>query len=325
MNFALKAARLPLRKPFAIAGSVYHHCDTLRLTLKEDGLTGTGEAIGVDYLGESIDSMIGQLDSIGATIENGIEHDQLSEILPAGGARNALDCALWDLRAKRENRRVWQLLGVASQPVQTVFTIGIDDPQVMAADAAAAAQLPKLKIKLDSHQPIERLEAIRAARPDATLIVDANQGWDRQQLSDALPHLERLGIAMLEQPLPRGSDEDLAGLVTSVPIGADESIQHSGEFAEISKLYDVINIKLDKCGGLTDAMKLVHLAREHDKRLMVGCMVGSSYSMAPAFVIAQACEFVDIDGPLLLKTDVPGGLEYGPDGVVRPPTPDFWG
>jgi L-Ala-D/L-Glu epimerase len=325
MNLHIERVSFPYRKPFAITGKVYTSCDTIRVTVEKDGVRGVGEALGVDYLGESIDSIGAQLDDVTGKLGPDPAHLDVRDLLAPGGARNALDCALWDWRAKHSGKRVWELLGLAVGPVCTVFTIGIDEPGAMGRAAAEAARLPRLKIKLDAQQPIERLETIRAARPDATLVVDVNQGWDLHALRDYLPHLERLGIAMLEQPLPRGADDALESIRSSVPLGGDESFQHAGEFEVAARRYDVLNIKLDKCGGLTEAMDIVRLAQQHDKRLMVGCMVGSSYSMAPALVVAQHCEFVDIDGPLLLAEDAEGGLTYRDGGVVDAPSRAFWG
>ncbi|MEM0955047.1 MAG: enolase C-terminal domain-like protein, partial [Pseudomonadota bacterium] len=236
MHIKIEAISLPFEKPFTITGATYTSCDTIRLTVDNGTHQGIGEAIGVDYMGESIDSIIAQLEAIQSDLANGADHESIQTLLPPGGARNALDCALWDLAAKREGKRVWDFLGMSVSPVQTVFTIGIDEPETMAAGAAQAKALPHLKIKLDADRPIEKLEAIRAVRPDATFIVDANQGWDIHLLKDILPRLEQLDIALLEQPLRRGDDEDLRGLETRIPIGADESLQHIGEFPHIAEI-----------------------------------------------------------------------------------------
>jgi len=316
---------MPLAKPFAITGHVKTTIESLRITLRIGDDAGIGEGLGVYYLGETPESMAAQIDEVRAELATGLDTDKIQTLLPPGGARNALDAALWDCRAKQSGKRVWDLLGVSVKPVRTVFTIGIDTIEGMAASAAEAKDFPVLKIKLSDKTPIERLEAIRAARPDATLVVDVNQGWDFGMLREYLPHVARLNVAMLEQPLPRGHDAELEGFESPVPLCGDESFQHSGEFEDAIRRYDLLNIKLDKCGGLTEAMRIVELARRHDTRLMVGNMCGNSYAMAPAFIVAQFCEFVDIDGPLLLADDVDGGLAFGEGGLVEPPTTTFWG
>jgi L-alanine-DL-glutamate epimerase-like enolase superfamily enzyme len=195
----------------------------------------------------------------------------------------------------------------------------------MAAKARAFAAYPQLKVKLDAHQPIERLAAIRAARPEATLVIDVNQGWSLVELETYTPELATLGVAMIEQPLPRGSDSELEGYSSPIPLGADESCLDLSEYEEAASRYDVINIKLDKCGGLTEALAIAERARDEGKDLMVGNMTGTSLSMAPSHVIGQFCRFIDIDGPLLLAADIAGGLDYLPGGLVAPPEPQLWG
>ena len=195
----------------------------------------------------------------------------------------------------------------------------------MAAKALEYSKYPNLKVKLSADQPIERLEAIRAARPDANLIVDVNQGWSFEELKEYTPHCKRLGLAMIEQPLVRGKDEMLEEYTSDVPLGADESCLDSAEYEQNARRYDVINIKLDKCGGLTDALKIVHMAQRDNKGLMVGNMTGSSLSMAPSYVVGQLCQFVDIDGPLFLEQDIEHALEYADGGIASIPTPELWG
>jgi L-alanine-DL-glutamate epimerase-like enolase superfamily enzyme len=198
-------------------------------------------------------------------------------------------------------------------------------PEEMAAKARAFAAYPHLKVKLDSHQPLERLSAVRNARPEATLVIDVNQGWSMTELSTYTPELAKLGVAMIEQPLPRGADAELEGYASPIPLGADESCLDLSEYEEAASRYDVINIKLDKCGGLTEALAIAERARGEGKDLMVGNMTGTSLSMAPSHVIGQFCRFVDIDGPLLLATDIEGGLDYLPGGLVSAPEPQLWG
>ncbi|MGH8035392.1 MAG: N-acetyl-D-Glu racemase DgcA [Lysobacterales bacterium] len=314
-----------LSQPFRITGSEWTHARSLVVQLGLNGFLGRGEAQGVYYLDETAESMFQQVQEIAPELRRGISREVLQSLLPAGGARNALDCAMWDLECKRSGKTIWQLTGIKPRPVTTVFTIGLEStPEAMADKAQIAATSPILKIKLDGHLPVEKLAAIRAVRPDATLVADANQGWSFELLQSVLPACAELGLTMLEQPLPRGGDDMLKGFDSPIPLCADESCLHSGELEYAASRYDMINIKLDKTGGLTEALKLVAAARARGCRLMVGNMVGTSLSMAPAFVLAQLCDFVDIDGPLLLKYDHPNGLEYH-RGQVEVFASPFWG
>lgn len=238
---------------------------------------------------------------------------------------NALDCALWDLECKRSGKSIWQLTGIDPKPVTTVFTIGIEStPEAMAAKAAAASDSPILKIKLDDHLPFEKLTAIRSARPDAKLVVDANQGWNFELLQALLPKCVDLNLDMIEQPLPRGGDECFEGFNSPIVLAADESCQDTSELNAAARRYQMINIKLDKAGGLTEALRLAREARQRGCQLMAGNMGGTSLSMAPSFVVAQLCDFVDIDGPLLLKHDRPLGLNYQ-KGIVEGFDSKLWG
>lgn len=324
MKCSIDIISYALQKPFAITGHVFESTDTVRVTLEHDGARGQGEGVGVYYLDETAESMAAQLEAVAHEMRE-VDLNHAQTLLPPGGARNALDCALWDLRAKLAGRSIWQLLDIEPRPLRTVFTLGIADPQTMGEWAQEAARFPQLKIKLDAERPIECLEHIRAARPDADLIVDVNQGWTLDALHEYLPHCQRLKIAMIEQPLPRGADEALQGFRSPVPLGADESCLHLEEFDAASKRYDVLNIKLDKCGGLTEGLALVKAAQAADMALMVGNMTGTSLSMAPSYVIGQFCRFVDIDGPLLLAEDIENGMLFGDGGTVSLPTPALWG
>jgi L-alanine-DL-glutamate epimerase-like enolase superfamily enzyme len=245
--------------------------------------------------------------------------------MPPGGARNAIDCALWDLEAKVTGRTIWDLTTVAPKPLETVFTIGLEpSPEEMAAKAAAATGHQLLKIKLNDDRPLERLQAVRAARPDVRIVVDANQAWTFTRLRKLAPEFAALGVQLIEQPLPRGEDAELEGYRAPVPLCADESCLHLGELAQAARRYQWINVKLDKTGGLTHALQLAHAARAARLGLMVGCMGGSSLAMAPAFVIGCLCDFVDIDGPLLQKSDRLPGLDYD-GGRVSVFGPNLWG
>lgn len=311
MKLSLHIEEWELAQVFRISGAQWTHSRGILVQLADGGHIGRGEAQGVSYLDETAESMFRQVHEVADEIRAGISREDLQSLLPPGGARNAVDCALWDLECKRSGKTIWALTGLDPQPVTTVFTIGIEDsPEEMAALAAAASDAPILKIKLDADRPMEKLTAIRAARPEARLVVDANQGWDFKLLQEVAPSCAELGLAMLEQPLPRGADEQLEGFESPVLLAADESCLHRGELETAARRYGMINIKLDKTGGLTEALKLARQARALGCQLMVGNMAGTSLAMAPSFVLAQLCDFVDIDGPLLLKYDHPDGLDY---------------
>ena len=314
-----------LKTPFRITGQRIDAAVAVVVQVADGDFVGRGEGEGVFYLGETPQRMLEQVRAVEKSIREGAGREDLLELLPPGGARNAIDCALWDLEAKRSGRSIWSLTGISPRPVTTVFTIGIEDsPQAMADKAAAAADYPVLKIKLDGDSPLARLEAIRAARPDAHLVVDANQGWTLDLLREIVPACVDLDVRMIEQPLPRGHDECLEEFESTIVLAADESCQDTSELDAACDRYDMINIKLDKTGGLTEALNLARTARARGKQLMVGNMIGTSLAMAPSFVIAQLCDFVDIDGPLLLRYDHPNGLAYS-NGRVEVFDSAFWG
>jgi L-alanine-DL-glutamate epimerase-like enolase superfamily enzyme len=325
MKISVHIEEWDLIQPFRIANAEWVTSRGIVVQLTADGFMGKGEAQGVFYLDETAESIFDQVHEVASEIRKGISRDELQHILPAGGARNAIDCAMWDLECKRTGKTIWQLTGINPKPVTTVFTIGLEDtPEAMAAKAAAAADAPILKIKLDKHMPYEKLAAIRAARPDAELVVDANQGWSFELLKEVLPKCVDLNLGMIEQPLARGGDEMLEGFESPITLAADESCLHTGELEAAARRYGMINIKLDKTGGLTEGLRLARSAKEKGCKLMVGNMVGTSLSMAPSFVVAQLCDFVDIDGPLILKYDQPLGLQYK-KGVVKGFDPKLWG
>lgn len=315
----------PLRSPFRITGHIFENIDPVCVEIAEGELIGRGEGVSVYYLGETSDSLMTQIEAMRPAIEAGMTREELQTAMPTGGARNAVDCALWDLECKIAGRSIWELANVAQKPIETVYTISIEnDVAHMAAKAADAINYPTLKVKLDGDQPLERMRAIRSARPDAKLVVDANQGFSFEQLEKILPAFADLDVAMVEQPLPREGDDCLEGFESSVPLCADESCLHRGDLGNVLPRYDMINIKLDKTGGLTEALALASEARKNGKRLMVGNMLGSSLSMAPAFVIAQLCDFVDLDGPLSLKSDYLNGMKYSGANVSLPQG-SLWG
>ncbi len=313
------------RIPFRISSRVWHEFACVVCEIEQDGLLGRGEGHGVYYNGESPETMRAELETVAGNIAAGADRDDLLNLLPPGGARMAADSALWDLEAQLHDRSAWDVAGVTAAAVETVFTIGLEDePEQMAEKALAAADLALFKVKLDADRPVERIRAIRDSRPDARLIVDVNQGWSYAQLRDVAPALEALGVEMIEQPLPRGDDAELEEYSSPLPLCADESCLHLGELDVAERRYQMINIKLDKTGGLTHALALADAAAHRSLGLMVGCMGGTSLAMAPTHVVAQRCKFVDIDGPLLLRYDRPGGLVYD-RGQVSLPAARFWG
>ncbi|MCH8466143.1 MAG: dipeptide epimerase [Roseinatronobacter sp.] len=313
--------RFALAEVFTIARGSRTHADVLTVTLGRDGVTGHGECVPYARYEESLASVRAQI----MGLDGGIDRAALQEALPAGAARNAVDCALWDWEAKRAGRRVWELAGLARpEPVITAFTLSLDSPERMEAAARKHAARPLLKIKLGTPDDMARLEAVRRGAPRATIIVDANEGWSAEVYSELAPHLLRLGVAMVEQPLPAGADGMLAEIARPLPVCADESCHDRASLPALRGKYDMINIKLDKTGGLTEALALRDAARAAGYRVMVGCMVGSSLAMAPAVLVAQGAEVVDLDGPLLLAEDRAQPLRYDAEGV-HPPEAALWG
>ena len=312
-----------LGTPFTITGHTFHGVEVLLVKLSKDGCAGRGEGAGVYYLEENGVSMLAQAEAVRQALREGLDRQQLRELLPAGGARNAIDCALWDLEAKLQGRSIWQLTGIKPRKTVTFNTVGIDTLEKMAA-TARALDTPRIKVKLDGQLPAERIAAVRAARPDAVIVIDVNQGWTFEQLLELTPRLQELGVAMIEQPLPRGGDAALEDYRGPIPLCADESCLHTGEFEQAMRRYQMINIKLDKTGGLTEALDLADLARANGIGLMVGNMVGTSLAMAPGYVVAQLCRFADLDGALFLKQDREHPMNCD-GGVLSPPDPALWG
>ncbi len=322
-SLTLRAESWPLKTPLRITGGSFAEARTLVAEIREGGAAGRSEAAGVFYLGETVASMTAQIEGARAEIERGADRRALRYLLPPGGARNALDCALWDLEAKKSGERVWDLAGVPVAPVATVNTIGIGSLEEMAA-TARAIDAKHIKVKLDADTPVERIEAVRAARPDAELVIDVNQGWTFEQLKETAPAMRKLGVRMIEQPLPRGGDHELEGYKAPLPLCADESCLHLGELETAAARYQMINIKLDKTGGLTEALDLAAAAHKRGVALMTGNMLGTSLAMAPAFIVAQLSRFVDLDGPTLLQCDCDAAMSYR-DGVVTAPAAALWG
>jgi L-alanine-DL-glutamate epimerase-like enolase superfamily enzyme len=288
-------------------------------------ITGRGECVPYAHYGESLEGVIAAIEGLRAPIADGLDRLGLQRVLPPGAARNALDCAFWDLEAKRAGCRVWDSIGLSPPaPVTTAYTLSMDAPEAMGRAAAKHAARPLLKLKLSGPDDLARVEAVRENAPQARLIVDANEGWSLDDFVALAPKLAGLGVDLIEQPLPAGKDAALAGVRRPVPVCADESCHDTASLAGLAGRYDVVNIKLDKTGGLTEALKLKDAALAQGYQIMVGCMVATSLAMAPAILVAQGARFVDLDGPLLLARDRPEGLAYQ-GSLVQPPEPALWG
>lgn len=326
MKLTVQKKSWPLREPFVIARGAYTHSDVIVVELHDGSLVGRGEAAGVDYHGETPDGMLAQLEAVRARIEAGITRGELLEVLPIGGARNAVDSALWDLEAKRSGRRVWDLAGVGNErKIASAVTIGIRSVEEYEKAARELAQYHWLKIKVNNDQPLECVRAVRRGAPNSRLIVDANQAWDVTTLYALGPRLAELRVDLLEQPVPVDGDDDLEAGQSPIPVCADEAIDTIADLERLKSRYEFVNIKLDKTGGLTAALELAHAARAQGMRLMVGCMVTGSIGMAPGMVLAQLCEVVDLDGPLLQAADWPDPIRYDSTGAMSWPSPSLWG
>lgn len=319
------AERFPLREVFTISRGSKDAAHVVTVTLDDGQHRGRGECVPYARYGESVESVIGQIQALETALVEGLDRQALQSALPAGAARNAVDCAFWDLEAKRAGQPVWQLAGLAApQALETAYTLSVDTPDAMRDKAAREADRPLLKLKLAGVGDLERVQAVREGAPAARIIVDANEGWQIEQLVPFSEALAALGVELIEQPLPASDDSALADSPHPVPVCADESCHDSASFAKLADRYDMINIKLDKTGGLTEALALASAARQAGMQIMTGCMVGSSLAMAPAMLIGQMSVVVDLDGPLLLAEDRPHGIRF--DGsTMLPPDPALWG
>lgn len=325
VRLAIDVEPLRLREPFRISDRTFDVIDTLVATASADGFQGRGEAQGIYYLGETGASMQSQIADLPPSAIDVLTRDSLQRLLPPGGARNALDCALWDLECKRAHRCIWELVGVEARPLRTACTISFEPSiEAMVLHAKRLAEWPLLKVKLGADDPIGRMAAIRKARPDAQLMVDANQAWTFEQLQKIAPGLAALGVTLIEQPVQKGDDGPLERYRSPVPLCADESCLNLQEIDIASRRYQAINIKLDKAGGLTEALQMVRAIRARNLKVMVGSMGGSSLAMAPSFVIGVMADMVDLDGPLDLIKDRDHPLQYG-HGIVYPPSSQLWG
>jgi L-alanine-DL-glutamate epimerase-like enolase superfamily enzyme len=318
--------RFPIAGKFTISRGSRTEAVVVTATIAENGAVGRGECVPYPRYGETVEGVAETIEALRPQIEAGLTREALQNIMPAGAARNAVDCALWDLDAKRSGIRAHVTAGVNRwPPVTTAYTISLDTPEAMAEATAKAADRPILKVKFGGPGgDLARIAAVRKAAPDATLIADANEGWTEDNIAEHLAACAEAGYALVEQPLPAKNDEFLRTVARPIPILADESVHDRAGLDRLVGLYDVINIKLDKTGGLTEALELADAAEARGFSLMIGCMVGSSLAMAPAMVLAPRARFVDLDGPLLLAKDREPGLIYE-GSIVYPPQPALWG
>jgi L-alanine-DL-glutamate epimerase-like enolase superfamily enzyme len=335
MELSVKAESWPVREGFAISRGPVHEVQVVVATVRDGGFEGRGESEPYKRYDETVESVQTQIASIHNAFEEGMSRKELQDALPAGAARNALDCALWDLEAKQKGETIWELLGIEPVPKSISFTIGLDTPETMAKRAAdAAKKYSILKIKLGAEGDEERLRAIREAAPEARLIVDANEGWNENNIEAMLRACEAARIELIEQPVSENYSSILparrslgAGgqnTRTSIMLCADESAHTAANIEKLVGTYQAVNIKLDKTGGLTEALAMVKKAKVAGLKIMVGCHVSTSLSMAPATVVAQMADYVDLDGPLLLERDREPSIEYK-NGMIFPTTPTLWG
>jgi L-alanine-DL-glutamate epimerase-like enolase superfamily enzyme len=324
-ELVIRAESWPLARPFAISRGVKTAADVVVVEIVENGVRGWAECVPYPRYDETVDSVTAQIEQVRRAIEGEIANAELQTAMPAGAARNAVDCALWDLRAKQAGVSVAELCGLGDlKPEITAETIGIGTPDEMGARAADLKHAPLLKIKMDANDIEARLDAIRAAAPSARLIVDPNEGWSADIVAAKGRYLADIGVEMLEQPVPAGDDEGLRGIESPVALCADEALHTAADLERLQGKYDMINIKLDKTGGLTEALVVRERAEALGFGIMVGCMVGTSLAMTPAVLVAQGVRIVDLDGPLLLKEDRKPGLDFTA-GMIHPPMPDLWG
>ena len=324
-SLKVSVERFDLAAPFVISRGAKSVAEVVTVTLDEGLFRGRGECVPYVRFGETLGGVVAAIEGLRLALEAGLEREALQGLLPAGAARNAIDCALWDLAAKRLGVRAHEMAGLHRlAPVVTAFTISLGSPQAMAAQAALHADKPLLKLKLGGVGDEARLAAVRAAAPHSDLIVDANEAWRPDDLPRLFAACQAAGVLLIEQPLPEGRDEALIQRPRTIPVCADESIHDRAGLAALRERYDLINIKLDKTGGLTEALLLAGEAERLGFGLFLGCMVGTSLAMAPALLLAPRCRFVDLDGPLLLARDRSPHLIYE-DCVIQPPGPDLWG
>lgn len=311
----------PLASEFSISRGTKTHAHVVRVEVSDGKYTGNGECMPYARYGESVEGVRELI----ASLPQNVTRKELQEIMPAGAGRNAVDCALWDLEAKQTGVPVWQLAGLAEpKEVTTAFTLSLDTPEAMEANARENAHRPLLKLKLGTPNDIPRLVAVRNGAPNSKIMVDANEGWEVSTLKELQPALDAVGVELIEQPLPEADDTALIKSNIRIPLCADESCHTSQGLADLKAKYNVLNIKLDKTGGLTEALHMKRLAEKMDFQIFVGCMVATSLAMAPAVLLAQGASYVDLDGPLLLAEDRPNALRYE-GSTIYPPTSELWG
>lgn len=317
--------RFPLSRPFRISRGIKTVAEVVTVEISVDGITGRGEGVPYPRYGESIESSLVEIEAAREAILDGVSRQGLRDVMRAGAARNAVDCALWDLEAKTVRRSVAHLIGTAlPDAVPTALTIGIDTPELMAEAALPIADAPLIKIKVDASEPFAMIRAVRSAAPDAALIVDPNESWDEALVRSAMPVLAECRVDVLEQPCRAEDDAWLTGFRGPVPICADESVHTVDDLDSVAARYQAINVKLDKTGGLTAGLELAQAARDRGLGLMSGCMVCSSLGIAPALYIARMADWADLDGPLWLAEDREGGV-WEANGVMHAPEEGFWG
>ena len=324
MKIEAREEVFPLNHPFRISRGSRTEASVITVTVSDGQHTGRGEGVPIARYRQRGDSVLAQIDSIASVVD--LDRDKLAELLPAGAARNALDCALWDLEAKRCGKRAWELVKIPIvDQVETSFTISLDTPAKMAAAAAAANELPVLKLQLYiDDSDLARVQAVRAAAPNARLVIDANESWSPRHYRDMISPLKELGVELIEQPFPADADEVLETLDHPIPVCADESCHTTNDLQHLKNRYDAINIKLDKTGGLTEAIQMYQRALESNFKILIGCMVCTSLSIAPARLLASNAEWVDLDGPLLLARDRDHGFHYQ-NGKIGMPVSELWG
>lgn len=321
---SVESERFPIAGTFTISRGSRTEAEVIACTIADGPHRGHGECVPYRRYGETMESVLAEIEAARGLVEAGSDRTALLAAMPAGAARNALDCALWDLEAKASGIPVANRLGITPAALETAYTLSLDTAEAMAAQARANAGRPLLKVKLGADGDVERIRAVIRAAPSSRIILDANEGWSEEDVAGKLATAAELGVALVEQPLPAGRDGILKEIAHPVPVCADESVHQAGDLDALAGLYDAVNIKLDKAGGLTEALRLRDLARAMGFGVMVGCMVGTSLAMAPAVLLAQGADFVDLDGPLLLARDREPGLVYR-GSLVVPPSPALWG
>jgi L-Ala-D/L-Glu epimerase len=325
MKLHIESETWPYKVPFRVSRGAEAALEVIVVTLEDDGYVGRGEAAGVDYDGESVALLAEQIEAARPALERPFDFAELESLLPPGGARNAVDCALWDLTAKRRRSSAWALAGIGEpRRLTTSITLGIDSDEAVSAGARRYADWPLIKVKVDGRRHLDPLRLVHAAAPAASLIVDPNQAWDCDLLNRLAPELSALGVVLIEQPVRRGEDETLRGYTGRVPLAADESVADRSALDRVKHLYQMVNVKLDKTGGLTEALALAKSARALGLEVMVGCMAGTSLAMAPGMVVGQMARFVDLDGPLLHSADRAHGIKYD-HGLMNLPSSLLWG